>query len=133
MQIKDNRHILGENRYYKKAWRKIDKWAKCPTQINHKIVAAFFEAERLYGTVNLTDLHRLYRQIDGRNKDTFDSNYLQMKIDTEKSNGKVFEDDGYRVWIWKEIKSRLMEYKEWFDYSKLTGNNGNIKVLDAKQ
>lgn len=32
---------------------------------------------------------------------TFRNNYAQMKIDGPKSHGKVFEDDGERVWLRK--------------------------------
>lgn len=38
---------------------------------------------------------------------TFRNNYAQMKIDGPKSHGKVFEDDGDRVWIWKEVEEVL--------------------------
>ena len=42
---------------------------------------------------------------------TFKNNYSQMKIDGPKSYGKVFEDDGERVWIWSEVETVLLQYK----------------------
>ena len=37
-----------------------------------------------------------------------------MTFDGPRSHGKVFEDDGENVWIWEEIKPRLMQYKDAF-------------------
>ena len=37
-----------------------------------------------------------------------------MKIDGPKSHGKVFEDDGERVWIWSEVEKVLLQYKNSF-------------------
>ena len=45
---------------------------------------------------------------------TFKNNYSQMKIDGPKSYGRVFEDDGERVWIWKEVEDVLRKYKDSF-------------------
>ena len=45
---------------------------------------------------------------------TFKNNYSQMKIDGPKSHGKVFEDDGERVWIWSEVETVLLQYKNSF-------------------
>lgn len=45
---------------------------------------------------------------------TFRNNYAQMKIDGPKSHGKVFEDDGDRVWIWKEVEEVLRSHKNSF-------------------
>ena len=45
---------------------------------------------------------------------TFRNNYSQMKLDGPKSLGKVFEDDGNRVWIWSEVEDTLLQYKASF-------------------
>ena len=45
---------------------------------------------------------------------TFRNNYAQMKIDGPKSHGKVFEDDGEKVWIWHEVEPLLLQYKNSF-------------------
>ena len=45
---------------------------------------------------------------------TFRNNYAQMKIDGPKSHGKVFEDDGDCVWIWKEVEEVLRSHKNSF-------------------
>lgn len=41
-------------------------------------------------------------------------NYSQMKLDGPKSHGKVFEDDGETVTIWREVEDTLMKYKSSF-------------------
>lgn len=45
---------------------------------------------------------------------SFNTNYIQMKVDNPKSHGKVFVDDGYVVTIWDEVKPKLDEYVEYF-------------------
>ena len=40
--------------------------------------------------------------------------FFLMKLDGPKSPGKVFEDDGNRVWIWSEIEDTLLQYKASF-------------------
>lgn len=45
---------------------------------------------------------------------TFKNIYSQMKIDGEKSHGKVFEDNGENVWLWIEIEDTLLKYKSSF-------------------
>lgn len=44
----------------------------------------------------------------------FKNNYAQMKLDGPKTYGKVFEDDGENVWIWKEVEQVLRKYKDSF-------------------
>lgn len=41
-----------------------------------------------------------------------------MKLDGPKSHGKVFEDDGNRVWIWSEVEETLFQYKASFYQSE---------------
>ena len=45
---------------------------------------------------------------------TFKNKYSQMKLDGPKSHGKVFEDDGETVTIWREVEDTLMKYKSSF-------------------
>lgn len=44
----------------------------------------------------------------------FKNNYAQMKLDGPKTYGKVFEDDGENVWIWKEVEEVLRKFKDAF-------------------
>ena len=37
-----------------------------------------------------------------------------MKLDGPKSHGKVFEDDGDRVWVWKEVEDVLRRHRDSF-------------------
>ena len=37
-----------------------------------------------------------------------------MKLDGPKTYGKVFEDDGEKVWIWSEVEDVLRKYKDAF-------------------
>ena len=102
--------------YHAKAIQRIPLWAVKPKQINHKIIRAFFIAVDETGKATLSHMEKLCR--DKNNPDlyvsTFKNNYSQMKIDSPKSHGKVFEDDGEKVWIWEDIKDTLLKYKENF-------------------
>jgi hypothetical protein len=87
-----------------------------PSQYNHKIIKAYFMAEHIAGEATLLMMERLCS--DNQRPDlyvpTFKNNYSQMKLDGPKSHGKVFEDDGDRVWIWDEVEETLMKYKNSF-------------------
>jgi len=102
--------------YYGKAIQRIPAWALKPNQYNHKIIRAFFEAEERTGEVTLDTMEVLCSNKERSELyvPTFRNNYSQMKIDGPKSYGKVFEDDGERVWIWKEVEEVLRKHKDSF-------------------
>lgn len=106
----------GSKDFYGKALHRIPMWAMKPSQYNHKIIKAFFMAIDIAGEATLTMMERLCS--DKERPDlfvpTFRNNYSQMKLDGPKSHGKVFEDDGDRVWIWDEVEETLVKYKESF-------------------
>jgi hypothetical protein len=108
--------IDSETDYYGKAAQRIPVWALKPNQYNHKIIRAFFEAEQATGEVTLETMELLCSKKERSELyvPTFKNNYSQMKIDGPKSHGKVFEDDGERVWIWKEVEDVLRRYKDSF-------------------
>jgi hypothetical protein len=102
--------------FHGKANQRIPSWAFKPTQYNHKIIRAFFKAEKATGRVTITDLELLCndKSVPELYVPTFRSNYAQMKLDAPKSHGKVFEDDGETVTIWGEVKDTLLKHKKFF-------------------
>lgn len=102
--------------FYGKAAGRIPVWALKPSQYNHKIIRAYFEAEDIAGEATISMMQRLCS--DKTHPElyvpTFKNNYSQMKLDGPKSHGKVFEDDGERVWIWNEVREILLQYKDSF-------------------
>ena len=106
----------GDELNYGKANRRIPNWAQKPKQYNHKIIRSFFLSEELYEIPTIETMEKLCsdKMESALYVPTFKSNYAQMKIDAPQSHGKVFEDDGDRVWIWDEVKDTLMQYKEYF-------------------
>lgn len=100
-----------------KALHRIPKWAKKPSQINHKIIRAYLQlAEN--GTVTY-DMMARYCNNASEHPDvyvpTFNSNFAQMKFDGEKSHGKVFDVDAEGVvTIWHYVENRIEEYKNHF-------------------
>lgn len=99
--------------FYGKALQRIPMWALKPNQYNHKIIKAYFMSIDIAREATLIMMERLCS--DKERPDlyvpTFRNNYSQMKLDGPKSHGKVFEDDGKRVWIWDEVEETLMQYK----------------------
>ncbi|TCT14585.1 hypothetical protein EDC18_10566 [Natranaerovirga pectinivora] len=100
-----------------KAIIKIPKWATKSEQYNHKIIRAFFQVESELAEVPLKELES--RCSDSEKYPStyvrdFKGNFNQMKIDTPKSNGKVFEVKNGNVIIWDYVKEILMEYKRYF-------------------
>jgi len=102
--------------FYGKALQRIPLWAMKPNQYNHKIIKAYFIAVDIAGEATLPMMERLCSDKDRPDLlvPTFKNNYSQMKLDGPKSHGKVFEDDGVRVWIWDEVEETLMKYKDSF-------------------
>lgn len=102
--------------FYGKALQRIPMWALKPNQYNHKIIRAYFMAIDIAQEATLVMMERLCN--DKNRPDlyvpTFRNNYSQMKLDGPKSHGKVFEDDGDRVWVWDEVEETLMQYKSSF-------------------
>lgn len=103
-----------------KANRRIHLWASRPNQINHKIIKAYFIALDINGEATLDLMEHLCSNPDCKDLfvSTFKENYSNMKTDRHNSHGKVFEDDGNRVWIWDKVKDTLMKYKSSF-YSEV--------------
>lgn len=108
--------ISDEERYYGKAIQRIPVWSLKPNQYNHKIIRAFFVAEQNHGSATIEEMERLCKDKEHSELyvPTFKNNYAQMKLDGPKSYGKVFEDDGEHVWIWKEAEEALLKYKDAF-------------------
>ncbi len=109
-------NVDTERDFYGKAIRRIPMWALKPNQYNHKIIRAFFQAETTTGEVKLDTMESLCSDKEHSELyvPTFKNNYAQMKIDGPQSYGKVFEDDGEQVWIWKEVEEVLRKYKDSF-------------------
>ena len=112
-----NESVADSNKdFYGKAIQRIPVWALKPNQYNHKIIRAFFEAEASTGQVDLNTMELLCSNKERSELyvPTFKNNYSQMKIDGPKSHGKVFEDDGEQVWIWKEVEEVLRKHRDSF-------------------
>ena len=109
---KQKKNDKTSNSYFAKVYDKIPNWAKKPNQFNSTIVSAYFRAEDIDGQATLSRMRGLC--LDKMSEQQFKSNYFQMTFDGSNSHGKVFEDDGENVWIWEEIKPRLMQYKNAF-------------------
>ena len=110
-------HTHGrEHQEGSKAQQRIPLWANRPNQYNHKIIKAYFRAVDIAGEASLTLMEGLCsdKASPAYYVPTFRNNYASMKLDKGNSHGKVFEDDGDRVWIWEEVKDTLMQYKRYF-------------------
>jgi len=107
---------ISSGDFFGKAEQRIPIWALKPDQYNHKIIRAYFTAVDVAGEATITLMEQLCN--DKNNPElyvpTFKNNYSQMKIDSSKSHGKVFEDNRDKVWIWSEVENTLMKYKSSF-------------------
>ena len=111
-------HDNSQDENYGKALRRISKWAKKPSQINHKIVRAYLQLAEESELVSY-DVLKTRCSDNEKHPDVyvsaFVSNFAQMKFDGDKSHGKVFEvDDNGFVTIWSYVEDEIMRYKEKF-------------------
>lgn len=99
-----------------KALQRIPLWASRPNQYNHKIIRAYFLAEERTGQASLSAMEGLCSNPEDPTcyVPTFRSNYASMKLDSGNAHGKVFEDDGDRVWLWEEVRDTLLAYRDSF-------------------
>lgn len=91
-----------------KVGRRLRLWAKRPDQINSKILTAFLRLKRA-GAESVTES-------DLRNKlpeeTSFDSNFAQMKIIAERNHGKIFEQYGDTITLWKPIIPAVRKFEK---------------------
>lgn len=115
-EMTDLHLIAPRDRYYAKANKRIANWAVNPDQYTHKIIRAFLVLEQRNGIVHRKDLASLCKDknLSEYYVPKFQLNYYQMKIDSKRSYGKVFEDDGKLVRIWCEIEDTLRQHQEIF-------------------
>lgn len=105
-----------DNAQYGKANRRIRKWAECEGQINHKIISAYFTCLEHEGFATVESMRKLCsdRSNTALYVEKFAGNYANMKTDAGHSHGRVFEDDGHRVWIWDVVEPTLLKYRKEF-------------------
>ena len=113
-----SKHQSSSNPYYGKAINKISKWANKPNNINYKIIRAFLQLSTEAEYVTYEAL--VQRCSDEENHPdvfvpTFSSNFAQMKLDSEKSYGKVFiTEENNILTLWDHIKGEINMYKDNF-------------------
>lgn len=114
---KDDKVSSTINLYTGKARLRIPKWAKRTNQNNHKIIKAYYQVKNELGDVPFEEMERRCKD-ECNYPDTyvrdFKGNFNQMKIDSPKSHGKVFELRNGNVVVWDYVKEVLEEYKEFF-------------------
>ena len=107
---------LTKNNIGGKAARKLPRWAENKELNAHKIIRAFLLLEDAHKNVTLSMLKTACsdKTRDDIYVPKFNINFAQMKLDTEKSLGKVFiEKDGY-VRIPPDIRKHISKLKDKF-------------------
>jgi len=83
-------------------------WSKRPHQINSRILNAYLQIKRS-GKKAITESDLMRELPDDI---PFVSNFLQMKISAKKNHGKIFEQYGEYIEIWKPVLPYVCEYEE---------------------
>ena len=126
------------NSNFAKAIHKIPKWAGKPKLMTSRIIRAYLLLKKEKEIVSYSDLMK--RCSDKENYPdeyvaTFSNNFAQMKLDGEKTHGKVFEvNENGVVTLWEKVKETVMMNKEKFEgYSTAIGyvNKNGQKNLGA--
>ncbi|VAW85261.1 hypothetical protein MNBD_GAMMA18-1724 [hydrothermal vent metagenome] len=98
----------SDSKEVNKVNRRLKLWASRQNQINSKILNAFLKLERS-GVSSITESD-LKKQLP--EEASFDSNFLQMKIIADRNHGKVFEQSGEKISIWKPVITGVREYEK---------------------
>ncbi len=86
---------------------KIKRWARNPDQINHQLIRAFLELEKVGHVTKEAFKKRCESKYHVKN---FASNFSSMLTDRGGSNGKVFREDGINVWMWPQVRTEVDRY-----------------------
>lgn len=100
-----------------KAKKRIPKWALKPQQNNHKIIKAFLMIQSEKKFVSIDELENRCSNAEEFPETfvrDFKGNFAQMKIDSPKSHGKVFETENGQVLVWSEVEKILSDYEKYF-------------------
>ncbi|MDU4960030.1 MAG: hypothetical protein E6X17_05130 [Sporomusaceae bacterium] len=107
-----------EEKYFAKALGKIPKWAFNRDLVPHKIISAFLYLQNAHENVDYSMLEQRCTDINWPHNyvEQFAANFNQMKVDNQRSYGKVFTVDKATsvVSIWDEVSEKIIEYKERF-------------------
>jgi len=91
-----------------KVHSRLKLWAKRQHQANAKILNAFIELKKA-GVKPVTEKileNKVPKEIN------FTSHFAQMKIIAQKNHGKVFDQYGENIEIWKPVASHINEYEK---------------------
>ena len=94
----------------KKVRRNVPKWFHLkPTQINSQILLNFLE---IYSDNNIVKIETLKQKCS--HLKTFQTNFSKMIDFTEKNNGKVFNVEGNKIYLWSPVKDFILsEYEKY--------------------
>ena len=120
-KIKGRKFVMSKNitveDEIEKIHRKIPQWLEKKYQINHKILVTFMKLSNCNKTS--IPLSTLEKHCNMESKQ-FNSNFDQMKIISEKNNGKVFEENNGDVKLWNPISEFVIsEYKKRFEFPEI--------------
>jgi hypothetical protein len=106
---KESGDNYDETQEIKKIERKISGWFLGTHQYNSRILYAFIKLyEQNNGVVTYGQLKK------EANMTTFKGNFDQMKNFGIKNHGKIFEQDGENIYLWKKIENIIWEnYKKY--------------------
>ncbi len=90
-----------------KVSRKLKKWVNNQEQYNSRILTSYLKLKR-NGAQQITEAN--LKAETGSNT-WFSSSYSQMKNITKKNNGKVFNQNGEYIEIWKPVEKAVKEYE----------------------
>ena len=102
--------------YYGKALGKISKWANNSNLVIHKIIRAYFQLAK-HGDVTYSALLAVCSDSENHPDiytGAFATTFSQLKTDSERSAGKIFEVNDGIVELWHHIEPRLLKYKDDF-------------------
>jgi hypothetical protein len=108
--IKENEYSQSEADEIKKVERKLRFWIKPERQenINSRILNTFLKLKK-YGNKHITEIDIQNKLPDLKD---FKNNFDQMKNIAEKNHGKIFEQNGDNIEIWKPVSKFVSEYEK---------------------
>jgi hypothetical protein len=101
--LKDS--VSCEKDEIEKVRKKLNRWARRPNQICCKILNKYLQLSHNSKSITKEHLKSELPELE-----TFDTNFAQMKIISERNHAKIFEMNGNFVEVWSPVKNLVTAY-----------------------
>lgn len=103
----ESQAFSGEQKEIEKVRKKLNRWSTRPNQICCKILNKYLELSRVNKNITIEYLKSELPELP-----TFNANFDQMKVISDRNHAKIFEMNNGVIEIWSPVNKLVMAYCE---------------------